>query len=330
MKAGLAGYKLPLETIAGWLAPFKSIKPIAKEEICKELVEAGKIMFFQRVESLEEKDIKDITKETIKGSMDLVKGVLRLAYSEEDSAKIVQGHEMLLSLRFIQSSSLEKRLNGLADIKKLIDRIEHSQRFMYQPILKDTWFTGDYLAKWILEQKVMEAILNENAHSELVRRSVHILIFLAKKKMLNTSMLELLWKCQHDKHEDIIRGVYDTIKELIDYLTLDDVKYIFGKVKIIPIEKYDEKLLTFMKEFTLKPLLSTQRKSDSRKWKISSLSKKILFLKTQQQQQQSSQNLSFRLIVLQMAPLLFRLQNHFSASQFSGLSYKMIVRFLLN
>eukprot|EP01022_Parablepharisma_sp_SALTPOND_P026524 TRINITY_DN64327_c6_g1_i1.p1 TRINITY_DN64327_c6_g1~~TRINITY_DN64327_c6_g1_i1.p1 ORF type:complete len:2209 (+),score=297.78 TRINITY_DN64327_c6_g1_i1:12673-19299(+) len=249
---GLSNYRLPLDAIASIIAPFKSIKAIAHEEICKNLVIAGKAMFFQRIETLEEKDIKDMTKESIAGSMALMRSILRILYTDEEAVKEVQAHEMLLSLKFLQSSSLEKRLNGLADIKKLIDRVEYSQRFAYQSmVVKESWLNADYLAKWIIEQKVLETILNENAHAELIRRSAHILTFLAKQKAVTEGIIELLWKCQQDRHEDIIRAVYDTIKETAIYLSPYGLKYIFSKIKSIHTENYDEKLVTFMKDFTV-------------------------------------------------------------------------------
>ena len=224
---GLTNYKLSLDVIATLLAPFKAIRSIAKDDVCKELVLTGKAIFFQRIESLEEKEIKDINKELVSGSMNLMKGFLKIIYTDEEAAKIVQVHEMLLSLKFLQSGSLEKRLNGLADIKHLIDRADYSPRYAYQQqtLPKETWLTSDYLVKWIIEHKILEMILNENAHAELVRRTAYILTFLAKKRAITKGMIELLWKSQMDKHEDIVRVVYDTIKELVDFLSVEVCAY---------------------------------------------------------------------------------------------------------
>ena len=211
-------FRLPIDVIAAFLAPFKAIKPIAREEVCKELAIAGKLAFFQRIESLEEKDIKDTNKETIASSLGLMKGFLRLAFGEEESEKLVRTHEMTLSLKFVQSGSLEKRLNGLADIRKLIERVEYTSHFAVQQT-RDGWLNAEYLTRWIVENKILEMILNENAHAELIRRTSFVFSYLARKKALTVGMLELLWKCQQDKHEDIIRVIYDTIKDLLDFLS---------------------------------------------------------------------------------------------------------------
>eukprot|EP01022_Parablepharisma_sp_SALTPOND_P000568 TRINITY_DN102_c1_g2_i1.p1 TRINITY_DN102_c1_g2~~TRINITY_DN102_c1_g2_i1.p1 ORF type:complete len:1279 (+),score=158.36 TRINITY_DN102_c1_g2_i1:13122-16958(+) len=260
-KAGegmIPGYKLPLEIIARILSPFKGTKSIALPAILKPLVDSCKTTFLQRVQSLDpNKDIKDINKESVTYSLEAIKDLLKLQHTEEEAHKIVETHEMLLSLKFIQSPYLEKRLQGIAEIRKMIERVEPpatNQRFMTQPLVlhKPPWFTSEYLAKWILNNKILDIILGEGVHPELIKRTTHILAFLAKKDMLTNELLDLLWKCQQDKHEDIVRVVYDTIKDILGYLKLEQIRLLFNKLKAIPLELCDEKLINFMKEFTLK------------------------------------------------------------------------------
>ena len=217
-KANMPNYKIPLDIVAMVLAPLKSIKSIGKEDVIKEIVSVGEKAFFQRLETLDEKEVKDINKDNIANAMLLMKGFLKLQYSEEHAAKIAETHEMLMALKFLQSPFLEKRLNGLADIRKMIDFVE---RPVMQHLRKNIFFTSDYLAQWIVQNNILGIILNENAHAELVKRTSNILIFLAKKKVITKDMIELLWKCQQDKHEDIIRVVYDTIRDIVDYISID-------------------------------------------------------------------------------------------------------------
>lgn len=219
-RANIPNYKLPLDIVAMVLAPLRSIRSIAKENVIKEIVTIGEKAFFQRLYALDVKEVKDINKETIANAMLLMKGFLKLQYTEEHAAKVAETHEMLIALKFLQSPYLEKRLNGLADIKKMIDIVEKpaiQMKYSQKVVL----FTSDYLAKWIVENNILGIILNENAHAELVKRTSSILIFLAKKKEITKDMIELLWKCQQDKHEDIIRVVYDTIRDIVEYITID-------------------------------------------------------------------------------------------------------------
>ena len=230
--AGLVGYKLPLDMIAMMLSPFKAIRTIVKDTVCKEIAIFGKTAFFQRVQVLDDKDIKDISKEQITGAMGLMRGFLKLIHTDEEASKMVQTNEMLISLKFLRSPSLEKRLNGLADIKRMIDKVElHSDRLglPIQPVLPEAagngWFTADYLAAWIVQNNILGKILDDNAHAELVRRTSHIFTFLARHGAVTTAMIELLWRCQQDKHEDIVRAVYDTIKDIVEFLAPDVFYY---------------------------------------------------------------------------------------------------------
>ncbi len=207
-----SGCRLTLETIAVFLAPFRSIKDIAKDELCKQIATAGKEAFLTRVKSLDDKDIKDMGKEQVAASMTLMRGFLRLIHTEEETASIVQDNELAISLKFLKSPALEKRLNGLAEIKRMIDRAD--------PPL-EAGLSADYLVKWIVEHGILEMILNDSAHPELVRRTAHILTFLARHGAVTVEIIELLWRCQLDKHEDIVRAVFDTIKDIVEYLSIE-------------------------------------------------------------------------------------------------------------
>jgi hypothetical protein len=46
------------------------------------------------------------------------------------------------------------------------------------------WLTADTLKQWILEEKILEIVLGENTHLEIVKRSSCILKFLAKEDAL--------------------------------------------------------------------------------------------------------------------------------------------------
>jgi len=225
-KVSLANYKLPLDIVAMLLSPFRSIKSIAKEEILSEFAGRGEKAFFQRLESLEEKEIKDINKESMSNAMQLMKGFIKLKHPEEQASKIIETHEMMLSLKYLQTPYLEKRLNGLADIKKLIDKVTMNSQMPNSSC--SSWVTADYLSKWIVSNNILGKILNENTHAELVKRTSSILIFLAKTKAITRDMIESLWKFQKDQHEDIIRVVYDTIKDIIDYLSVEVIILLFN------------------------------------------------------------------------------------------------------
>ncbi len=225
------GYKLPLDAVAIFVAPFKAVKSIALPEVVKPLVDCGKETFLNRIQSIDAKDIKDINKEQIAGSLSAMRDLLRLQFSDEEAAKVVETHEMLLSLKFIQSPFLEKRLQGVGDIRKMIERVEPLstvQRYITQTQKgAGSWFTAEYLAKWIISNRILDAIFNENVHPELVKRATFVLGFLARRELVSAEIIELLWRSQLEKHEDIVRAVYDAFREILGFLA-PEVSFIFS------------------------------------------------------------------------------------------------------
>ena len=219
-------FKLPLYFIQMLISPFKSIKQIAKEELITGLVKVGENAFFKRFESLDEKEIKDINRDNVLAAINSVKGFLRLSYSEEQAEKIVITNELGFFLKLIESPFLEKRLNGLSEIRNMIEKVDdYLEQKHYKPFRQAFSLSSDDLADWMKQNSILEKILNENAHAELIKRTSTILIFLAKKERLTKEIIELLWKSQQDKHEDIIRVVYDIIINILEYLSIDVSTY---------------------------------------------------------------------------------------------------------
>ena len=74
------------------------------------------------------------------------------------------------------------------------------------------------MTEWLIDQKVPEIILGENAHVEIVKRCGPILKFLSKfgnDQGLGQDTVDLMWKCQLGKHEEMVRTVYNLIQEVL-------------------------------------------------------------------------------------------------------------------
>jgi hypothetical protein len=77
---------------------------------------------------------------------------------------------------------------------------------------------------------VLETVLGENTHIEIVKRSGCLLKFLAKQGSLPAEMIELIWKCQLGKHEEMVRVVYNIIKDLVAFIPLDFIDLFYSKI----------------------------------------------------------------------------------------------------
>jgi len=95
------------------------------------------------------------------------------------------------------------------------------------------------LKTWITEKRVLEYVLDEAFHPELVKRLIFVLKFLANQGGLTNNHLDLLWKCGVDAHEENVRAVYETITDLSTEVSVEINDYIFSKIITIPISAYD-------------------------------------------------------------------------------------------
>jgi hypothetical protein len=150
---------------------------------------------------------------------------------------------------------MKKRLNGINEIKNIIEQTSdnrHRQSWQDDDSpRRSRWLKPEFLLNWIHENKLTELLLGESSHIEVIKRSACVLRFLSYHNQLTKEHLDLLWKCQEGKHEATVLGVFETIIEIAMYLSSESLNYIFSKIQEIPLKKYNEQVLNFVKDFTV-------------------------------------------------------------------------------
>lgn len=114
------------------------------------------------------------------------------------------------------------------------------------------WLNEEKYAHWIINEKIIEFIFVENPHVELIKRSGEILRLLAQdEKLFSPEIIEMLWSCCKEKHEDIVRATLDLIQELAVYLPLERLGQFFKKLQSLKESEFDEKMVNFLRNYTL-------------------------------------------------------------------------------
>jgi hypothetical protein len=67
--------------------------------------------------------------------------------------------------------------------------------------------------------------------------------------MFDESTVELIWRCQDGKHEEMIRTVYGLIENVLPALSLEVINMFFAKM--CQQQNFDEKYILFLKQFTI-------------------------------------------------------------------------------
>ena len=183
---------------------------------------------------------------------------LYIGQSEEVVDEKLESVKLSLALRFLRSSNMKKRLTGINEIKSIVESTGNrgiktsSWHDDDSPRTTSRWLKPEYLCKWIHDNKLIEYLLGDTSHVEVIKRSSSVLIFLSKYEQLTKHHLDLLWKSLEDKHEATVLGVFETINEIAGSLDTMSIDYLFTKIKSLPIKKYNEQTVKFLKEFTIK------------------------------------------------------------------------------
>ena len=148
----------------------------------------------------------------------------------EATAQMVETTKLQMALRYLRSSNLEKRLKGVSDIKSMIEQViqsafwakkkaekagkEPPQNHLYLRNLDEEEEEKDPKAKtikkvqiasqfmiidsmraWLLENKILECVLGDSTHIELVKRAAPIVKFLIIYGKMNSWVADAIWKC---------------------------------------------------------------------------------------------------------------------------------------
>ena len=70
-------------------------------------------------------------------------------------------------------------------------------------------------------------------------------------KYLTSDVVDMIWVCCSEKHEDIVRASLDLVQELALCMPLEKINLFSSKFKSIKEADFDEKLVVFLKNYTL-------------------------------------------------------------------------------
>lgn len=93
---------------------------------------------------------------------------------------------MSISLKFLKSPYLEKRVKGVTEIKDLTEKIDG---------MKKRSISKNDLVKFIKENNIIETLLlGDSVHSELIKRCADIVVFLSRNNAFPVDMIDKIWE----------------------------------------------------------------------------------------------------------------------------------------
>jgi hypothetical protein len=93
--------------------PFRSCEAILNLEFAQNFIGEVKSAVLDRFFNMTDKELKDIEKDSISKILRDMKEFLKLGMNEEETDKIVEHTQLAMSLKFLKSEYLEKKLKGI-------------------------------------------------------------------------------------------------------------------------------------------------------------------------------------------------------------------------
>lgn len=121
----------------------------------------------------------------------------------------------------------------------------------------------EYLFKWMHDKNLLEIILGESIHEEILKKSFYIFYLYIKKQAMDTKIYDILWKSYLEKHESISIEIQQLICEIVKVAPEKDKKYLFGKLSDLHLEKQSKNLIEFLKDFTINSLKSNNSEDNN-------------------------------------------------------------------
>lgn len=172
----------------------------------------------QRLMGMRDKEIKELDKDRLSALLTSFRAFLRIAKPSSEIAELAEQVELSFATRFLKTTYLEKRLQGISDLRQLVEstgarwtlerqrqrRAETGQQG--RPLAYVAGAGGvkirptehldrAALRDWMVQEKVAETLFAEGSHPELLKRAAPIVRFLCQQGAINQEIVDMIWKC---------------------------------------------------------------------------------------------------------------------------------------
>ena len=239
--------KYPIEVITDLLDPLVGILDLLKDAKSDELSSMLYKEVTARFSNLGDKDIKELTKPSLDKLMNILSALIPV---KEASVKIRFG----IGVQLLKSTYIQKKLFGINVIKNMV-----SISIDDTPMMKQ-------LIALCEEEKLLDIVLGENAHTEILRKMEEVFVFLLVNKKLSMKYVERLWKCGNEKYEDIMRTCLNLLANLVIKMEYSMIEELFKLIKAANYQ--NEILIQFLESYTLntfKVIINREEKKDLKK-----------------------------------------------------------------
>ncbi|KAI8809063.1 hypothetical protein BJ742DRAFT_771514 [Cladochytrium replicatum] len=154
---------------------------------------------------------------------------------------------MTLGNRCFRSSSLDKRLFGLNEIKEVIRWVSPNDR--YDEYLVETVKKAQLAVLQLLRnENILEYIFGPNVHLEILQRCNKILFFLIRIQHFTNEDIDTIWTpITSNQHRSIVHGVYTLLEQAVRSMEMPQLDHLFKtKLSAVPHNLMDPQLMSLI------------------------------------------------------------------------------------
>lgn len=213
---------------------------------------AGRLVnsFFERVHQMKNSDVKNADRDTFTAAIAnldrLLTATSTIDFPDDKRAEIKEKITLEIYYKLLASPFLGKKVFGLNQVCELIEAMNRG-RFSRQHF---RFLSPQFLVKWIQEKDLLQILLGQDIHQEILKRTPDILKFLASSNSLSPKNMVTLWESSVAQHESIVRSVYNTIANLSQELSLELLDVLYELIQTLKSEQYADFTIEFILEFS--------------------------------------------------------------------------------
>ncbi|XP_012941309.1 ubiquitin carboxyl-terminal hydrolase 34 [Aplysia californica] len=155
-----------------------------------------------------------------------------------DSQMTFDREVMALVYKCFTSTTLTIRLGSICQISTLINTYNDN---ISNELMSDIESFGDEMAKWLLDNKIVEQIFGPNLHIEIIKQSQIILNFLGAEGKINNQHLDCIWAAAQLKHCG--KQVYEVLLPLIKSVEPEQNRHLRHLIDKLDPASYNESVL---------------------------------------------------------------------------------------
>ena len=230
------------------------------EEYFEENVDIFKNSFFNYINNLKDKEIKNLPQDLVDLVTKFLKKIAKYNKNKENKENNIKEKKednyieeeisLLVLFKMIKASVFDKRLQGVKDLNEKIIRAQNEDKILKR------------MAELIKENKLINEIFGPNYHTQIISKSKEIIDLLLKYDQLDEELINLIWSCTQRGEYDAKITIINLFIELIPNLNEDFIGKLLNAIISISDGKANEK------EIDLMYRLSSVTKAPENKLKI--------------------------------------------------------------